>query len=227
MIPEDLGGHTDLRIAIRLAGVRLATVRAENAAVEPACEELIREIEETCANLRAKLNLETLAHAEAIVAVRKMFRGWGLDPSKYRPSSEALLRRVVAGKGIYSISNVVDLTNLGSIETGWPFGVYDAAAIAGEVCFRPGVTGESYEGIGRRVWDLTGRPALADGKGPFGSPISDSRRTQITEDTKDVLTVLYAPASASIESLTAAAEKQALRLQKYAGARNSEAEVVA
>lgn len=212
---------------MRLAGARLAVVRAENAKVAPAGKELIREVEETCEKLCAKFDLETLAHAEAVVAVRKMFRGWGLDPSKYRPSSEALLRRVVTSKGTYSVSNVVDLTNLGSMETAWPFGVYDTAAIAGEICFRHGVAGESYEGIGRRVWNLAGRPVLADSGGPFGSPISDSRRTQVTEGMKDVLTIIYAPASASIESLLAAAETQALRLQKHASAQNSDVEVVA
>lgn len=180
--------------------------------------DLVREIGQKCEELRTKFTVESLADYEPIVAVRAMFRAWGMDPSKYRPSSEALLRRVVQGKGLYNISNVVDLTNFGSIETGWPYGVYNRAAISGKVCLRLGQPGERYEGIGRRVWHLEGRPVLADVAGPFGSPISDSTRTQVREGVTEVLTVIYAPGTAPESAIRAAIEKQAQRLRSYAGA---------
>ncbi|MGB6876473.1 MAG: phenylalanine--tRNA ligase beta subunit-related protein, partial [Candidatus Acidiferrales bacterium] len=118
-------------IAIEIPGVRLGIVEADEVTVALANADLVREIDEECARLRRKFTVESLAEAEVIVAVRGMFRRWGMDPSKYRPSSEALLRRVVQGKGLYNVSNVVDLSNLGSIETGWPYGVYNRAAISG------------------------------------------------------------------------------------------------
>jgi DNA/RNA-binding domain of Phe-tRNA-synthetase-like protein len=181
----------------------------------------VRDIDQKCGELRRHYTVESLAEYDSIVAVRAMFRGWGMDPSKYRPSSEALLRRVVQGKGLYNVSNVVDLTNLGSIETGWPYGVYNRKAISGKICLRLGLPGEKYEGIGRRVWHLEGRPVLADAAGPFGSPISDSTRTQVQEGVTEVLAVIYGPGAARVEAVSAAAGKQAERLKMYAEARET------
>jgi DNA/RNA-binding domain of Phe-tRNA-synthetase-like protein len=216
-----------LNFAIEIPAVRLGIVEADEVTVAPASAELVREIDEECARLRRKLTVESLAEAEAIVAVRAMFRRWGMDPSKYRPSSEALLRRVVQGKGLYNVSNVVDLSNLGSIETGWPYGVYNRAAISGEICLRLGATDEKYEGIGRRVWHLEGRPVLADAAGPFGSPISDSTRTQVREGVSEVLTVIYAPATATDGAVAAAAERQARRFEVHSGAKATRTKMTA
>lgn len=206
-------------IQIELPGVRLGVVESEGVCVAPAGAELVREMDEICARLRSKYTVETVADSEAVVAVRGMFRRWGVDPSKYRPSSEALLRRVVQGKGLYHISNVVDLCNLGSIETGWPYGLYNRAKISPPITLRHGRTEEKYEGIGRRVWHLAGRPVLADAEGPFGSPISDSTRTQIAEGVSEVLTVIFSPAGTPEAEIRAAMEKQAKRLTIHAGAR--------
>lgn len=211
-----------LTIQVELPGVRLGLVEAEGAEVVPTGAELLREVDEFCAHLRSRNSIESVAELPAVVAVRGMFRRWGVDPSKYRPSSEALMRRVVQGKGLYNISNVVDLCNLGSIETGWPYGLYNRMNISPPVAFRHGKTEEKYEGIGRRVWHLAGRPVLADAQGPFGSPISDSTRTQIAEGVTEILTVIFAPASASGAQIRAAMEKQASRLVQHAGARNVE-----
>jgi DNA/RNA-binding domain of Phe-tRNA-synthetase-like protein len=141
-----------------------------------------------------------------------------MDPSKYRPSSEALLRRVVQGKGLYRVSNVVDIGNLGSIETGWPCGCYDRSRIQPPIELRHGVSGESYEGIGKQIWHLNGRPLLADSQGPFGSPISDSTRSMITDSARDILVVLYVPAGAADASLETAMQRLIERLTQFAGA---------
>lgn len=214
-------------IAIQIPGVRLAIIELDGVRVAPASVELARAIEETCAELRRRFTLESLAHYEPILAVRAMFRAWSLDPSKYRPSSEALLRRVVQGKGLYNVSNVVDLGNLGSIETGWPYGIYSRAAIQGRICLRLGTESEKYEGIGRRVWHLAGRPVLVDSLGPFGSPISDSTRTQVTEAARDILTVIYAPLTAPVAAAKAAAETLADRLATYASGQSARIEIMA
>lgn len=207
-----------MNITIEIPGVRLGIVEADEVTVAAASAELLTEMEQACSRLRKEFTVESLAEASSIIAVRGMFRAWGMDPSRYRPSSEALLRRVVQGKGLYNIFNIVDVSNLGSIETGWPYGVYNRAAISGAIRLRLGGAGEKYEGIGRRVWHLEGRPVLADANGPFGSPISDSTRTQVRERMDRALTVIYAPERASDHELNEALGKQARRLETFAGA---------
>lgn len=207
-----------MNITVEIPGVRVGIVEADNVTIVPANAGLLAEMEREYARLQGKFTVESLAGANAIFAVRAMFRGWGMDPSKYRPSSEALLRRVVQGKGLYNISNVVDLSNLGSIETGWPYGVYNRTAISGEIRLRLGAAGEKYEGIGKREWNVDGRPVLADALGPFGSPISDSTRTQVREGVSRILTVIYAPGRATDSDVAEALQKQARRLETHAGA---------
>jgi DNA/RNA-binding domain of Phe-tRNA-synthetase-like protein len=129
-----------------------------------------------------------------------------------------LLRRVVQGKGLYRVSNVVDIGNLGSIETGWPFGCYDRSQIQPPIEFRHGISGESYEGIGKQTWHLNGRPLLADSQGPFGSPISDSTRSMITGSAREILVVLYVPASTTDASLEMTTKRISERLSLFAGA---------
>lgn len=207
-----------MEINIQLPAVKLGTVEADGVQVAPAAAELAQLLAEVCDRKRRGFTLEFLVEEKSVRDVRVMFRAWGMDPSKYRPSSEALLRRVVQGKGLYRVSNVVDIGNLGSIETGWPFGCYDRSRIQPPIEFRHGASGESYEGIGKQTWHLHGRPLLADSKGPFGSPISDSTRSMITESTPDILVVLYVPASASDSSIETTMERLSERLALFAGA---------
>ncbi len=114
-----------MEINIQLPGVKLGAVEADGVRVAPGNQELAQLLAEVCERKRRDFTLESLAEEKSVRDVRAMFRAWGMDPSKYRPSSEALLRRVVQGKGLYRVSSVVDIGNLGSIETGWPFGCYD------------------------------------------------------------------------------------------------------
>jgi len=207
-----------MEIRIELPEVKLGVVEADNVNVSPADAGLARLMDEICERKRREFTVEILAEAASTRAVRAMFRAWDIDPSKYRPSSEALLRRVVQGKGLYRVSNVVDIGNVGSIETGWPYGCYDRARFRPPVVLRHGAAGERYEGIGKRVWHLEGRPVLADADGPFGSPISDSTRTMITESAREILAVIYAPASAEDAQLDHALVRLSERLAQFAGA---------
>ncbi|MGH9735796.1 MAG: B3/B4 domain-containing protein [Candidatus Acidiferrales bacterium] len=202
-------------IRIDLPGVKLRMVEADGVRVEPSVPDLVHLISETCERKRRDLTLVSLADAESVRAVRAMFREWGMDPSKYRPSSEALLRRVIQGKALYLISNIVDLVNLGSIETAWPYGCYDRAKLRPPIVFRHGTAGESYERVGKEMWHLEGRPALADAEGSFGSPISDSVRTMITVSATDVLVVIYAPVSAPDGDLEQATQRVVDRLSVF------------
>lgn len=207
-----------MEIQIGLPGVKLGVVEADGLRVVPVELELAKLMDEISERKRSEFTVETLAEAPAIRAVRAMFREWDIDPSKYRPSSEALLRRVVQGKGLYRVSNTVDICNLGSIQTGWPFGCYDRARIHTPIALRHGTAGETYEGIGKKMWHLDGRPVLADPDGPFGSPISDSTRSMIMESAQEILAVIYAPIGASDSLLEDAMAKLGERFTKFAGA---------
>ena len=145
--------------------------------------------------------------AEVIAAVRTMYKRVGLDPTKTRPSSEALLRRVRKGGELPRINNLVDVINWCSLESQLPFGLYDAGRIHGPVMLRIGRAGEEYAGIRKDLVHLDGRLTLADQQGPFGNPTSDSARTMVTSEARHALVVIFAPAA-----VTAAVVDRALAL---------------
>src|SRR5881296_1426170 len=125
-----------------------------------------------------------------VETVRKAYKALGKDPARYRGSAEALLRRIVAGKGLPQINAVVDVINLVSVESRLPIGLYDLEHIVGDIVFRAGREGETYKGIGKYDLNLEGLPLFADTGGPHGSATSDSERTMVTGATKQVLAVL-------------------------------------
>ena len=135
--------------------------------------------------------------ADVTAAVRTMYKKVGLDPTKTRPSSEALLRRVRKGDALPRINSLVDVINWCSVESQLPFGLYDADRIQGAITLRLGRAGESYAGIRKDSVHVDGRVALADDAGPFGNPTSDSARTMVTRATTRALVVIYAPAPLS------------------------------
>ncbi len=214
-----------MNIRVELPGVKVGVLEADGVRVQPTGPELGALMDKVAGEIHRTYSVETLADAEPSRAVRAMFRAWGVDPSKYRPSSEALMRRIVQGKGLYRVSNVVDMGNLGSIETGWPYGLYDRRQIGAGVAFRHGADGEMYEGIGKRMWHLAGRPVLADISGPFGSPISDSTRSMIQDSTHEIFAVIYAPDSAPVTSIQMALQRLGERVTQFAGARVSRADL--
>jgi len=125
-----------------------------------------------------------------ILATRAAYKALGKDPARYRGSAEALLRRVIAGKSLPRINAVVDIINLVSVESRLPIGLYDLAHVSGDIVFRAGRAGETYKGIGKYDLNLEGLPVFCDALGPHGSPTSDSERTMVTSETKDVLAIV-------------------------------------
>jgi DNA/RNA-binding domain of Phe-tRNA-synthetase-like protein len=125
-----------------------------------------------------------------ILATRAAYKALGKDPARYRGSAEALLRRVIAGKGLPRINAVVDIINLVSVESRWAIGLYDLAHVTGDIVFRAGRAGETYKGIGKYDLNLEGLPVFCDAIGPHGSPTSDSERTMVTSETKHVLAII-------------------------------------
>ncbi len=152
-------------------------------------------------------------------AVRAMYRKVGLDPTKRRPSSEALLRRVRRGDHLPRVNVLVDVCNWCSLELQLPYGVYDMAQVAGDVELRLGTPGEEYPGIRKDAVRVDGRLALADSLGPFGNPSSDSARTMVSAATTAALVVIYAPAELPADALHAALELTAGRIVEFAGGR--------
>ena len=125
-----------------------------------------------------------------ILATRAAYKALGKDPARYRGSAEALLRRVVSGKELPRINAVVDIINLVSVESRLPIGLYDLAHVQGDIVFRAGRASETYKGIGKYDLNLEGLPVFCDALGPHGSPTSDSERTMVTSETKNVLAII-------------------------------------
>lgn len=154
---------------------------------------------------RAAAAMRTAVESTDITAaVRTMYKRVGIDPTKTRPSSEALLRRVRRGDELPRVNSLVDVINWCSLETQLPFGLYDLDRIKGDVVLRLGRPGEEYAGIRKDAVHVGGRLTLADELGPFGNPTSDSARTMVTTDTTRSLIVIFCPASAGSAALTAA-----------------------
>jgi DNA/RNA-binding domain of Phe-tRNA-synthetase-like protein len=172
-----------------------------------------------------------LATAEAAVrinppsettAVRTMYKRVGIDPTKTRPSSEALLRRVRKGDTLPRINSMVDVCNWCSFEFQLPYGLYDAAHIDGDVTLRIGREGESYPGIRKDDVHVGGRIALVDAAGPFGNPTSDSARTMVTPATTFALLVVFAPRELNVSQLTRVLDVTSERMQQYTGCRETQ-----
>jgi DNA/RNA-binding domain of Phe-tRNA-synthetase-like protein len=151
-----------------------------------------------------------------ITATRAAYKALGKDPARYRGSAEALLRRVIAAKGLPQINAVVDVINLVSVESRLPIGLYDLAHVSGDIVFRAGRAGETYKGIGKYDLNLEGLPVFCDGLGPHGSPTSDSERTMVAGETNRVLGMIVS--FGGKDGLERWAQRMTELLQRYAGA---------
>ena len=157
------------------------------------------------------------ARAAITDAVRSMYKRVGLDPTKTRPSSEALLRRVRKGDTLPRINSMVDVCNWCSLEFQLPYGLYDAALIDGDVELRIGRAGESYAGIRKDDVHVDGRITLADRVGPFGNPTSDSARTMVTTATTRALLVVFAPREVDATRLAQVLDATSARMAEFTG----------
>ena len=154
-------------------------------------------------------------------AVRTMYKRVGLDPTKTRPSSEALLRRVRKGDPLPRINSLVDVCNWCSLEFQLPYGLYDASRIDGDIELRLGREGESYPGIRKDDVHVGGRLTLADRQGPFGNPTSDSARTMVTTGTVSAVVVVFAPAELDAARLDQVLDVTVARMAEITGCRET------
>ena len=179
--------------------------------------ELWKEIHAIGERFRTELTTETLKDVSGIAATRRIYRACGKDPSRYRPASEALIRRILQGKKLYQIDTLVDLINLASIVYGYSIGGFDADKMLGEqLTLGIGKADEPYEGIGRGVINIEGLPVYRDEIGGVGTPTSDHERTKITAQTTHLL-VLINGYDGKEDSVRANALYIQELLRKYAG----------
>lgn len=157
----------------------------------PYNEELWREISSLGERFRAELTTESLKEITSIAATRRVYKACGKDPSRYRPASEALIRRVLQGKELYQRDTLVDLVNLASIAYGYSIGGFDADKFVGDtLTLGIGREGEPYEGIGRGMINIHGLPVYRDAEGGVGTPTSDNERTKMTLDTTHLVVLI-------------------------------------
>jgi DNA/RNA-binding domain of Phe-tRNA-synthetase-like protein len=197
--------------------VRLGILVLEGLQVREGDAALQAEVEACCLELRGKYGDGRSAEVPGAAEARSLYKALGLDPTKTRPSNEALLRRALKGEALYRINTLVDALNLCSLRSQLPFGLYDLGHVVPPVVLRKGAAGESYEGIRKSAVHVEGRPVLVDAVGPFGNPTSDSARTMITTATTQALVVAYAPASRASDRLGAVLDATAAALTRYSG----------
>ena len=144
------------------------------------CPGLWQEIDSFTAELAAATCLDDIKRQPAIAATREAYKRCGKDPGRYRPSAEALRRRLLRGIPLYQIDTLVDLINLVSLRTGYSIGGFDADKITGSSLeLGIGQSGEPFEGIGRGVLNIEGLPVYRDALGGIGTPTSDNERTKM------------------------------------------------
>lgn len=154
-------------------------------------EDLWKEIDKQISQIEQEVTVEDIREKPSISSSKNAYRKVGKDPNRYRLSAESLLRRIVNGKGLYQINNVVDLLNLVSIKSGFSIGGYNADKIVGDITMGLGQTDEEYQGIGRGHLNIENLPIFRDELGAFGSATSDSIRTQISLGCQSFLMVFF------------------------------------
>ena len=170
----------------------LEVIQIEAAVTNPPTSDgLWNELEEAGEDIRSRYDVPMVNKREPIAATRQAYKTFGKDPNRYRPSAEALCRRMANGKGLYRTSTLIDLINLLSMKTGCSIGGFDADKIEGdELTLGVGENGEDFDAIGRGPLNIEGLPVYRDSIGGIGTPTSDCERTKITDSTSRLLMLI-------------------------------------
>lgn len=173
----------------------------------PTSDALWEELEEVFNQISKTFQLNEINKRPSIQATRTVYKKLGKDPNRYRPSAEALSRRIINGKGIYRLTTLVDIINLISLQTGYSIGGFDADQIQGDTLLLDvGNSSDSFEAIGRGILNIEGLPVYRDNVGGIGTPTSDEERTKLTPETSYLLMLIniYGEETSSeiIESMT-------------------------
>ncbi|HEY8347558.1 MAG TPA: phenylalanine--tRNA ligase beta subunit-related protein [Symbiobacteriaceae bacterium] len=198
---------------LRLGGLLFTDVRSG-----PSPQELLSQMEEAARQAAREIRLEEVASLPGPAGWRRVLRRLGTDPTRYRVSSERLLRRVIKGDKLPEINVLADLCNLWSLKSTLPAGLYDADRLAGSVLtLGVGRSGEAYYTLAHSEMQTEGKVVLRDAEGPCGSPITDSMRTGTDESTRRCLLVIYAPPGYPRDELERHMDVAADWYTRYAG----------
>lgn len=152
---------------------------------------LWEKIDAVAADYKATHQIDEVKNNPHILATRNAYKRFGKDPNRYRPSSEALCRRILRDLPLYRIDTLVDLINLVSIRTGYSIGGFDAGKISGDILvLGVGKADEPFEGIGRGMLNIEGLPVYRDAIGGIGTPTSDNERTKLSVETTQLLAII-------------------------------------
>jgi DNA/RNA-binding domain of Phe-tRNA-synthetase-like protein len=210
VIEFEIGRDVAGRVRVGLLTLEGISVRELDAALDA-------EVQRVCASFRERYGEGKSSEVPGVADARTLYKALGIDPTKTRPSNEALLRRALKGETLYRISTLVDALNLVSLREQLPFGLYDLDRVKPPVVLRRGTAGEGYEGIRKGFVNVESRPVLVDAEGPFGNPTSDSARTMITLEARNALVVAYAPAGYSLGRLNSVLDATAETLVRFCG----------
>ena len=212
---------TEIKTACPELTVLAIACRVKNS---PSDGALWQEIAAEEAAVKAACRLEEVNKWAPIKATRTAYKQLGKDPNRYRPSAEALRRRILRELPLYRIDTLVDLINLVSIRTGYSIGGFDADKIEGALTLGVGREGERYEGIGRGLLNIAGLPVYRDQVGGIGTPTSDEERTKISLETTSLLMIINGYSGS--EGLKEAGDYALDLLRRYASAENVEVSVI-
>ncbi len=177
----------------KISGLKLGILAGKNLTVNNHSDLVRQQLSEVTIFIKEKFTDQPPSKDQVISAVRRMYRRIGWEPTQYRPSSEAMIRRFIKDKGLYRINNVVDLGNIVSTRFHLPMGLYDSDKVIGSIQVDVGQAGEKYEGISKNVIHANGKLVLRDDSGIFGNPTADSLRTSIQKNTTNVLSLFFTP----------------------------------
>lgn len=192
--------------------------------VESYNEELWKKINDVYNKIKNNISTNDISKLNNIKKSREVYRRLGKDPTRYRLASEALIRRIVKGKDLYQINNVVDINNLVSLTSNYSISCFDMDKLKPPVVFTIGKKDEPYIGIGRGPLNIENLPVFSDAVGPFGSPTSDSERTMTTLQTEKILMVIIS--FSGKEGLKENMEYTKELLHKYADAEDVEMYII-
>lgn len=201
-------------------GLNVVAITASVKNSEPK-EKLWKQIEEIAEGIHTTSRIEDINKFEPIRATRQAYKKLGKDPNRYRPSAEALRRRILRGLPLYQIDVLVDIINLLSIQSGYSIGGFDLDKVEGDLVLGVGKADETYEGIGRGLLNIEGLPVYRDEKGGIGTPTSDEERTKIDIHTTKLLIIINGYSGS--KGLSEAAVLGANLLREYALAKELEA----
>jgi len=177
---------------------KIKSIKINNTKIEPSSDKIIEYTNSELENISKFFqNREDIYNDEIINGIRTLYKDWGIDPSRYRPSPERILRNLTSGKNFSFINNIVDISNIISVKYRIAVSIYDFEKLEGNLVIKKSVSEDKYLAITSRYVGTKDKVLIYDDKGPVGSPTVDSDRTKITENTKKIIFVIYAPENVS------------------------------